>query len=77
MKEFEDQAARASVGIISEKPKPVPLFQDYAREYLKYSEVEKSLKSFQTDRGIINKYLLDAFKEKRLDEITVADVEAL
>jgi integrase len=77
LKAAEYKIARRKHGIIEEKEVTAPIFRDYAEKYLAYSEANKTLKSFQTDRGIIHKYFIPAFGGKPVDQINVEEVEEL
>jgi hypothetical protein len=52
-------------------------FADAAAEFLRYAEHDRALKpsTLRGYRSIVDAYLLPAFGERRLEEITTADVE--
>ncbi len=75
LRDLLDQARRGTlVGLV----RTGATFADVAAEFLRYAEHDRALKpsTLRGYRSILNAYLLPAFGDRALEEITSADIEA-
>jgi integrase len=75
LRELLDQARRGTLpGLV----RTGATFADAATEFLRYAEHDRALKpsTLRGYRSILNAYLLPAFGERTLEQITSADIEA-
>ena len=68
----ERQQAREKAQPLEAKERSRVLFRDYAKGYLEWARTHH--RSYTTTRGQVE-VLIDVFGDRKLDEITTADVE--
>jgi integrase len=73
LKDIEVKIAKGEfLGIHEEKK---VLFEDFAKEYLEFSETNKAPESYRRDKDHLGLHLIPYFKEKYLFEITSQEIE--